>query len=733
MFAKSMITEGSVMMAQGLPEQVVFGLDIGTRSIVGTVGYKKSEKEFVVIAQSMKFHETRAMLDGQIHDIAKVADTIAAVKHDLEKKTGRKLTDVCIAAAGRVLKTLTVKTRFDLEEEQTITEEHIRTMELCGVEEAQRKLRDQSKKDKVNYVSVGYTVVRYFLGDVQMSNLEGHKSSVIGADILATFLPSDVIDGLYTAVDRAGLKAVNLTLEPIAAINVAIPEKFRLLNLALVDIGAGTSDICITKEGSVVAYGMIPCAGDSLTEEVMQKYLVEFNEAENMKLSLSEKKKSIIYHDIIGIKRSVSPAELKSALVPAAAKLAKLIAAKILELNGGKPVSAIFLVGGGGKLGNFTNALADAAKLAKDRVALRGEEVLTDVEFLEKDIRKDPMLVTPIGICLNYYEQNNNFIFVSVNGERVKLYDNGRLTVMDATLAVGYPNENLFPKRGEALEFTLDGERRMIRGEAGESSVIEINGKPAAVTSPVAANDEIKVKESTAGAAGSCTVSKFLAHKEKLVFYVNGKKVECPRFASANGELVSEYYDIKSGDDIKILDYYTLEQVLRFCDIEDDGVYLVNNVVALPDDRVYENFSIDMEQKEVIVEKPAPAPDEPIAITVNEMNLVLTGKLSYTFVDILDFYPFSIDEKGDRTLVMRINGEDALFTSPLADGDRVDLYWAEPGEVPAETKPAEVEQAGEAGEARAEAAPEKPEEAQAETENESAPVEQSSEVVTDGV
>ena len=83
---------------------LVFGLDIGTRSIVGTVGYKEGDK-FIVVAQKVKEHETRAMLDGQIHDIEKVGISIRQVKESLEEEIGRKLTDVCIAAAGRVLET----------------------------------------------------------------------------------------------------------------------------------------------------------------------------------------------------------------------------------------------------------------------------------------------------------------------------------------------------------------------------------------------------------------------------------------------------------------------------------------------------------------------------------------------------------------------------------------------------------------------------------------------------
>ena len=86
-------------------QKVVYGLDIGTRSVVGTVGYM-SDNHFNVIAQAVEKHETRAMLDGQIHDIGKVGHTIRKVTGRLEQQTDIHLTDVCIAAAGRVLRTV---------------------------------------------------------------------------------------------------------------------------------------------------------------------------------------------------------------------------------------------------------------------------------------------------------------------------------------------------------------------------------------------------------------------------------------------------------------------------------------------------------------------------------------------------------------------------------------------------------------------------------------------------
>ena len=88
-------------------KNLVFGLDIGTRSIVGTVGYRMDD-HFRVIAHCVKEHETRAMLDGQIHDIGRVGHTIEQVKDGLERQLEHPLSEVCIAAAGRVLKTMTV-------------------------------------------------------------------------------------------------------------------------------------------------------------------------------------------------------------------------------------------------------------------------------------------------------------------------------------------------------------------------------------------------------------------------------------------------------------------------------------------------------------------------------------------------------------------------------------------------------------------------------------------------
>lgn len=577
----------------------VFGLDIGTRNVVGTVGYQTDDKEFVVTAQYVREHETRAMLDGQIHDIGRVAKTIKEVKDELEKQTGQPLEEVCIAAAGRVLKTVTTHVEYEYVQESVVTGEDVHTLDLLGIEKAQEALKEVNDTS-YKFYCVGYSTVKFFLNDEVFISLEGHKANKIGEDIIVTFLPEDVVDGLYAAVGQAGLSVANMTLEPIAAINVAIPENYRMLNIALVDVGAGTSDISITRDGSIIAYGMIPHAGDELTEVIVQHFLVDFNMAESIKLQ-STTSDTVTYKDIMSIEHTIPAQDVWDVAAPVVDNIAQEVSTKIRELNGDKTVSACFVVGGGGKIHGFTEKLAEDLDLPEERVALRGEEVLGDVTFEQEDIKKDPLLVTPIGICLNYYDQRNNFIMVRFNGERIKLYDNNRLTIVDAALQAGFPNDELFPKRGTPINFTVNGVARLVRGEAGDGAVVTMNGKPASINTPLEPNSEIVIEPSTAGEAAVYKISQLDEYNHSVItFIINGRRVSCPRFVQVNGELEPEDYSIRENDVIETRNYYTVRQIAQFMDlvIDTDQMIFVNNEEAGLDTLVYENFSVEWKTDE---------------------------------------------------------------------------------------------------------------------------------------
>ena len=466
---------------------------------------------------------------------------------------------------------------------------------------------------------------------------------------------------------------------------------------------------------------MIPCAGDEITECIAKTYLVDFNTAEKIKMSASSKKKGLVtFKDIMGITQKVDALEIRKAAADVVNVMAKDVADKIIELNGGKPVNAVFVVGGGGKIPGYTDSVADNLGIAHQRVAVRGEEVLTSVDFEVDNFKKDSLYVTPVGICTNYYTQKNNFVFVTVNKERIKLYDTSSLTVVDAVMQVGFPNEKLFPRRGAEINFTVNGKSRLVRGSAGEGAVVTLNGRPANLHTPIEQNDVIEVTESTIGEPASITIGQLEEFDSQITFVVNDKTIVCPRFAYVNGELKSEFYDINDGDKIRMENFYTVAQLFEFLDLDYKTLnVMVNNEPADKNTRVYENFTVKTSSLEeyneniMAAEKQQDAEEndetdntgeaatsdtsdeiskkaegqtddkeaqEPvrqpvnITITVNGQPVVLSGKPDYIVVDLFQFYQFDLTMVRGN-LVFLHNGSDADYSSPLNDGDVIELRW----------------------------------------------------------
>ncbi|QCX33708.1 cell division protein FtsA [Caloramator sp. E03] len=604
-------------------DNFIFALDIGTRTVVGVVGYEKDFKFEIVAYESLE-HKSRAMYDGQVHDIDKVASVVIQVKEKLEKKLGFPLKKVAIAAAGRALKTKMVKFQKEFESLCEIDNELISSLEMEGIDLARKNLNNELGEDeKTIYYCVGYSIINYYLNDYSISSLLGHKAKSIGADILATFLPQTVVESLYAVVKKANLEVCNLTLEPIAAINVAIPKDLRMLNLCLVDIGAGTSDIAITKSGSVVAYAMVPIAGDEITEAICESCLVDFNTAEKIKLSLSGSKKEISFIDVMGIKQVKKVEEIVKIIEPVIENLAEAICEKVKEYNGKSP-AAVFLIGGGSKIKNLDKIVAQKLNLPLERVAVRGTEVLKDIKFKGKKC-SGPEAITPLGIAFTALMQKGaDFIYVRVNGKSVRLFNSRSMTVSDALSLCGFSGDKIIGRSGKALNFKLNGNNRTILGEAGKPCEIYVNGKVANLRTEINNGDDIAINIAQKGKDAVLTVQDLM-----MEYGCNNALI------TVNGVEVFKDYVIKNDDNIEIK--------------------VVNDEIAAEKD----------------IEKG-------ITVTVNGKSVFLNEKDSYIFVDIFNYIDFDVSNaKGN--IVLKLNGKDASYTDVLNDGDVIDIYWGKEG------------------------------------------------------
>ena len=667
-------------------EDLIFSLDIGTRSIIGTVGIIK-DKKYNVICEKYKEHEERAMIDGQIHDINLVAKTVMDVKKALEKEIGHKLETVSIAAAGRFLRTSEALVNISLNGDEEINKDIIRSLELSAVKKAEEEV---SKVTEGKMFCVGYSVKGYYLNSYIISNLLGHKGEKIGADVIATFLPRSVVDSLYSVMEKVNLVVTNLTLEPIAAIEAAVPKKLRLLNIALVDIGAGTSDIAISSKETISAYGMVPMAGDEITEVIAQEYLIDFNEAERIKKEISEKEE-IEYTDILGIDNVVSSESVKKLIRPIIKKLGEIISNKIIEINGNKSPAAVFLVGGGAHTPFIIDEIAENLGIPSQRIAIKDRRA---VEECISDNALGSAGVTVLGIALSAIRKlGDNFIDVELNGEIISMFNSKKNTILDVLLQAGVNPALLIPKNGKSKRFTINGNKRIVFGSLGENAVIKMNGVEVDTEAVINAGDVIEVVFAKNGSEAVATVSEYAGNFVPMNFYLNGQVVSVDPVCLINGEKKDFSEKINNNDEVTIFIPSKVKDIKKYVlnddyklfiddnEIDDDyiineGEYIYSKIEEI------EEASEELENKsteEVIPEEKLLEENNKgknIRVVINNNEVTLTGKDSYIFVDIFNFFDFDLNSAPGKKINLLLNGNRASYLEKLNDADIIEVFWS---------------------------------------------------------
>lgn len=556
----------------------IFALDIGTRTVVGIIGEKVDEKYHVIDCVVVP-HTRRAMVDGQIEDIKQVAKIVGQVKQKLEQRNGITLTKASIAAAGRALKTVNISKDFDVSGSEIITEEMVASMEMETVSAAQSELDESLQNEKTLFYCVGHNVVTYRLDDYKMISLNGHKGNVAGIDMVVAFLPGIVVESLYSVMELNKLEVQSLTLEPIAAMNVIIPPEIRLINIALVDIGAGTSDIAIAKDGSIIAYAMATVAGDEITEEIIRSFLVDFAVAEQMKHDSSDNE-VFTYKDIFGIPHQVTQEEFIEKILPCMDNLASTICETILRINSGSP-QAVFLVGGGSLIKGLTTLVADKLELDEDRVAVGGGEFLRDVDT--GDFNMGAEFITPLGIGVTALEDRGyDFSVITVNGKKIRVFDTKKLTVYQVLSLAGYKAGDIMGHSGQGLAFTVNGNKVFRKGTMMTPAEIKINGNGGGLTSIVTQGDQVEFTPAKNGDNAKAVLKNEINYRKYHSGTVSfgDKQYKFGIEAFVNGVKKSPQYEIQPLDEITTGGILTLGDLLNSIGIEYSEGFAINGEYA---------------------------------------------------------------------------------------------------------------------------------------------------------
>ena len=382
-------------------DNIAVGLDIGTSKIVAMIGRKNDYGKMEVLgigkAKSLGVHR------GVVNNITQTIQSIQQAVQDAEAASGRKIKEVVVGIAGQHIRSLQHRdyiTRPDAEEvikEEDIDRlcDQVHKLVMLPGEEILHVLPQDFKVD-------GQGEIKEPIG-MYGTRLEANFHLVVGQ--IAS------IRNVGRCIKSAGLELAGITLEPLASAKAVLSQEEKEAGVALIDIGGGTTDLAIFKDGIIRHTAVIPFGGNVITEDIKEGCSIIEKQAELLKIKFGsawpgENKDNEIV-SIPGL-RGREPKEISLK------NLSKIIHARVIEIieqaymeikNYGheeqkkKLIAGIVLTGGGAQLMHIKQ-LVEYITGMDTRIGYPNEHLAGD----SNEETTSPMYATAVGLVLNSLE-----------------------------------------------------------------------------------------------------------------------------------------------------------------------------------------------------------------------------------------------------------------------------------------------------------------------------------------
>ena len=382
--------------------ELYIGLDIGTTKIVAMIGVVNEYEKLKIVgigkSKSLGVHR------GVVNNITQTIQSIQAAVEEAELNSNNKIDKVVVGIAGQHIRSLQHSDYVTRENsDQVICEEDIdklinqvyKLVMLPG-EEIIHVLPQDFKVD-------GQSEIKEPIG-MYGSRLEANFHIVVGQ--------VSSIRNIGKCIKSSGLEMGDITLEPLASSDAVLSFEEKDAGVALIDIGGGTTDVAIFKDGIIKHTAVIPFGGNVITEDIKEGCSIIGNQAEQLKIKFGsawpgENKDSDIV-SIPGIRgRDPKEISLKTLSKIINARVVEIIEQAYLEIkNYGhedskkKLIAGIVLTGGGSQLRHLKQ-LVEYITGMDTRIGYPGEHLSGDSnEF-------NPIYSTAVGLLMKAIENNS--------------------------------------------------------------------------------------------------------------------------------------------------------------------------------------------------------------------------------------------------------------------------------------------------------------------------------------
>ncbi len=378
------------------------GLDIGTTKIVAMVGEKNQFNKIKVLgvgkSQSLGVHR------GVVNNITQTIQSIKIAVDEAQAKSRIEIKDVAVGIAGQHIRSLQHSDYITRENPDEVINnddidkliDQVYKLVMLPGEEIIHVLPQDFKVD-------GQSEIKEPIG-MYGSRLEANFHIVVGQ--------VSSIRNIGKCIKSSGLEMGDITLEPLASSDAVLSFEEKDAGVALIDIGGGTTDVAIFKDGIIKHTAVIPFGGNVITEDIKEGCSIIGNQAEQLKIKFGsawpgENKDSDIV-SIPGIRgRDPKEISLKTLSKIINARVVEIIEQAYLEIkNYGhedskkKLIAGIVLTGGGSQLRHLKQ-LVEYITGMDTRIGYPGEHLSGDsTEF-------NPIYSTAVGLLMKAIENNS--------------------------------------------------------------------------------------------------------------------------------------------------------------------------------------------------------------------------------------------------------------------------------------------------------------------------------------
>jgi cell division protein FtsA len=253
-------------------KNLIVGLDIGTSKVVAVVAELFPDGRLEVIG--MGSHESKGLKKGVVVNIEATVNAIQRALEEAELMADCKIQRVYTGIAGSHIRS------FNSTGMVPIRDREVTPMDVDRVIETARAMPIPTDQQVLHILTQEFIIdgqdgVREPLG-MSGVRLEVKVHIVTGAVSAA--------QNIVKCVRRCGLEVSDLILQPLASSLAVLTEDEKELGVCLVDIGGGTTDVAIFREGAIRHTAVIPIAGDQITNDIAMALRTPTQEAEELKI-----------------------------------------------------------------------------------------------------------------------------------------------------------------------------------------------------------------------------------------------------------------------------------------------------------------------------------------------------------------------------------------------------------------------------------------------------------------